>query len=349
MAKIILLVFVHGFKGGKDTFGSFPDELVETLNTKKLEAAQVEYRGLVYPAYDTRGNFVLAVTKLREWTLGKVIDLEAELGTRNPMLTPNTYVVYLGHSMGGLVASDVAVQLHEEAPLPGQLFPRILGLVCLDSPMLGIAPSLWTNQATDLLSKGQSWYNTATTFGALSSGLLASKTAEKRQIKDTPAAKSSAWGWKAIAAASTAGALVAAGAGYASKDHLARGFSWITDHIEFISILRDEAGLSKRTVAVNSIDCIQFVCFYTVIPKTPTTATDRTFVVLPKGALLKSRWIQQENKEARDEIAAHTSMFRTSNTGYITMLEQISALLNRWQSESMFIKLPEVDDNGQED
>ncbi|ORY80923.1 hypothetical protein BCR37DRAFT_60094 [Protomyces lactucae-debilis] len=338
MAKVVLLIFIHGFKGGKDTFGHFPEELAQKLNAQESTGPDdtttaVEYRALIYPAYDTRGNFALAVAKLREWVLEKVIDAESELGTRNPMLTPSTHVVLLGHSMGGLVASDATIQLNSEAPLPGQLFPRVVGVICLDSPMLGIAPSLWTNQATDLLNKGSSWYNTATTLTALSSGLLASKTAEKRQIKDSPASASS-WGWKSIAAASAAGALVAAGAGYASKEHLARGFTWITDHLEFISILRDEAGLSQRTVAVNSIDSVHFACFYTAIPPTSGTASDRTFVVLPKGQLLKSRYIRQENREARDEVAAHTTMFRDVNSGYTTMLEQATSLIAEWQAAS---------------
>lgn len=338
--KTVLLVFVHGFQGGKDSFAQFPQELESQLQ-KQVDLADVKFRAIVYPPYDTKGDFNLAVSKLRDWIQNLVIDLESESGASSPILNQSVKVVLLGHSMGGLVSADVILDVHAEyAPAP--LFPGIVGLVALDSPMLGLAPTLWTNGVDGLFKKGKTVYESASSIAALGSGLFASKVMEARSdqklIEEKEGKKSSGLGWKSIAAISAAGALAAGGALYSQKETIGRGYTWITDHLEFISTLRATEQLSQRTVKVNSIEQVKFSCYYTILTskKSILTGGDRTFVVLPKGELLKSRFHAQENSLAEDEVAAHTSMFVPSmNSGYEQMRNDVAADIHAWTREAL--------------
>ncbi|TGJ65433.1 hypothetical protein EYR41_009400 [Orbilia oligospora] len=62
--RTLLLVFIHGFKGGDDTFGLFPEHLQQTLQ-KFLP--NIGVKSVVYPRYETRGNLPAAVKCFREW------------------------------------------------------------------------------------------------------------------------------------------------------------------------------------------------------------------------------------------------------------------------------------------
>lgn len=352
--KTVLLVFIHGFKGGSDTFASFPTDLEHKLQVALEDCADVSYRSLVYPAYDTKGNFKLAVSKLRDWLQNTVIDMESERGTASPTLNGSVKVILLGHSMGSLVAADAIIEIHAESA-PAPLFPNIIGLFALDSPMLGLAPSLWTNGADGLLQKGKSLYDNAAAISALGSGLFASKAMhqseqkkKQKEIEAPPPKKDDAsgsttsggfFGWKSIAAISAAGALAAGGALYTQKDNIGRGFSWITDHLEFIGTLRRTEELSQRTVQVNSIPKVKFSCYYTLLKaKSVVDGGPRTFIVLPKGDLLKSRFHAQENASAADEVGAHTTMFqRDRNSGYDDLMRGVVAETLTWVDEAMAV------------
>lgn len=325
--------FADHCAGGLDTFDAFPKELETALNDG-ASSSEVEYRALVYPPYDTKGNFKLAVSKLRDWLQETVIDIESERGTASPTINASVKVILLGHSMGGLIGSDVLIDIHDEYA-PAALFPDIIGIVALDSPMLGLAPSLWTNGADGLFQKGKSFYESASTLTAIGSGLFATKVANQKAIEEKKT--SAGFGWKSIAAMSAAGVVAAGGALYAQKDTIGRGFSWITDHLEFIGTLRRPEELSQRTVKVNSIEGVKFSCYYTLLTskKSVLDGGDRRFVVLPKGDLLRSRFHPQENPNAADEVAAHTSMFnKDANAGYPTMLDNITTELSAWVDEA---------------
>lgn len=339
--KTILLVFVHGYQavyqGGKNSFSDFPQELESHLS--KSSNADVEYRSMVYPPYDTKGDFKLAVSKLRDWVQNTVIDLESQRETASPTINQSVKVILLGHSMGGLVSSDAILDIAEEYS-PAPLFPGIIGLIALDSPMLGLAPTLWTNGVDGLYKKGKTVYESASNIAALGSGLFASKVVEAQAEQKAIEEKKSGGklGWKSIAAISAAGALAAGGALYSQKATLGRGYAWITDHLEFIGTLRATEQLSQRTVKVNSIDNVKFSCYYTLLTskKSILTGGDRTFVVLPKGELLKSRFHAQENSLAEDEVAAHTGMFSLrTNSGYEQMRNDIAAEIQTWVREMM--------------
>jgi hypothetical protein len=60
----ILLVFIHGFKGGDDTFGRFPPHLAAILGYALPHFTVIQ---VTYPRFETRGDLKEAVSNFREW------------------------------------------------------------------------------------------------------------------------------------------------------------------------------------------------------------------------------------------------------------------------------------------
>jgi pimeloyl-ACP methyl ester carboxylesterase len=166
--KTLLLTFIHGFKGGEDTFGATGEftEHLASLVTAALGPGAPTVRTLVYPTYETRGDLAECVARFRDWLQEKVIDLEVAAGTPSPTVGPGVRVVLIGHSMGGIVAAETAIALADEqvishdddddddkaneagAPSGGKdhvsslMFPYIQGVLAFDTPYLGIAPGV---------------------------------------------------------------------------------------------------------------------------------------------------------------------------------------------------------------
>ncbi|KLU81222.1 hypothetical protein MAPG_00315 [Magnaporthiopsis poae ATCC 64411] len=104
MKKTLLLCFIHGFKGGDDTFGTgFPERLRELVAE---QLPKVNVRVIVYPKYETRGDLAECVDRFRDWLLEKVIDIEVNSGTPSPTIDPSVRTILIGHSMGGIVAAE---------------------------------------------------------------------------------------------------------------------------------------------------------------------------------------------------------------------------------------------------
>lgn len=115
MRKTLLLVFIHGFKGGEDTFGSFPEHL-RALVSHALP--KIDIVAVTYPKFDTRGELKECVGRFREWLQNKVIDLEVARSTPSPTIDPSVHVLLVGHSMGGIVGAEAIMLLASEQPLP---------------------------------------------------------------------------------------------------------------------------------------------------------------------------------------------------------------------------------------
>ncbi|KAL4790824.1 hypothetical protein BDV19DRAFT_382014 [Aspergillus venezuelensis] len=187
MKKTLLLVFIHGFKGGDDTFGNFPQHL-QTLLSRKLPNICVTT--LVYPKYETRGDLKETVHAFREWLQNQVIDLEVENETASPTVDPSVHVFLVGHSMGGIVAADTLLLLASEQPIPARtspqsshhkfdedaedtagasstnfsesgsfMFPHVQGVFAFDTPYLGIAPGVVSYGAEGHYKNITSTYN----------------------------------------------------------------------------------------------------------------------------------------------------------------------------------------------
>ena len=173
MRKTLLLVFIHGFKGGEDTFGTFPEHL-RALLTHALPKINVV--ALTYPRYETRGDLRECVARFREWLENKVIDIECEQKTPSPTIDPAVHTILVGHSMGGIVAAETLLLLANEKQIPKTssagnstttsppskptsssnkaqspaadsddvsfMFPHLQGMLAFDTPFLGLAPEM---------------------------------------------------------------------------------------------------------------------------------------------------------------------------------------------------------------
>ncbi|KAL3480399.1 hypothetical protein BJX99DRAFT_28807 [Aspergillus californicus] len=249
--KTLLLVFIHGFKGGDDTFGSFPLKIKENLN-RKLTAISVET--VVYPKYETRGSLQESVNTFREWLQNQVIDLEVSNRTPSPTVDPSVHVFLVGHSMGGIVAAETLLLLASEQPIPARtspqasqhqsnggseddatadstylgesssfMFPHIQGVFAFDTPYLGIAPGVVSYGAEGHYKTITTTYNTfsevAGLFGLGANNASNNATPTPQDAKQLPHAPDDAaatpswqrWGRYAMFAG-TAGAVAAGGA-----------------------------------------------------------------------------------------------------------------------------------------
>ena len=91
----LLVVYIHGFIGNDDSFHSFPYHVHIALK-EKIAATHVVH-SKIYPRYKTYKAFHLARDNFSEW-----------LSVHE---TPDTDVILVGHSMGGLLAADVVLMV----------------------------------------------------------------------------------------------------------------------------------------------------------------------------------------------------------------------------------------------
>lgn len=154
--------------------------------------------------------------------MNKVIDLEVAAGTSSPTIDPSVRVILVGHSMGGIVAAETAIELSSDKPIHGStdpavedpkldhrtadsaplhrppspsslMFPYIQGVLGFDTPYLGIAPAVFAHgveghyaTASAALSQLSSL---ASLLGAKGAQAQSNATTQKRQIAALPAPK----------------------------------------------------------------------------------------------------------------------------------------------------------------
>ncbi|KAG9190790.1 hypothetical protein G6011_08878 [Alternaria panax] len=112
----LMLVFIHGFMGNETSFRSFPAH-VHNLVTITLAESHVVHTK-IYPRYKSRDSLEIARDNFSTWLA--------------PHEDEWTDVVLLGHSMGGLLAADIALVFRH----------RIIGIVNFDVPFLGMHPGI---------------------------------------------------------------------------------------------------------------------------------------------------------------------------------------------------------------
>lgn len=124
----LLIIYIHGFMGSDASFQSFPAHVHRYLKIALSDTHVIHSK--IYPRYKTYKALDVARDNFSLWL--------------EPHESPTTDVVLIGHSMGGLLAADVALMPSKNQNRVGYFAHRILGTVGLDAPYLGLHPSIIT-------------------------------------------------------------------------------------------------------------------------------------------------------------------------------------------------------------
>ncbi|OCF60384.1 hypothetical protein L486_00017 [Kwoniella mangroviensis CBS 10435] len=160
---LLLLVWVHGFKGNDVTFESFPERISHLLATTH-PSLKVESR--VFPAYQTRGELTAATLAFVDWLTELVVNLENDHGAGGG--AGKAKVVLMGHSMGGLLIADAARDIASNTREGDMMWPRIVGILAFDTPYLGLHPHTFKHHLSQAASYVDQARNIASTVGMLS-------------------------------------------------------------------------------------------------------------------------------------------------------------------------------------
>ncbi|KAL8673331.1 MAG: hypothetical protein Q9168_002255 [Polycauliona sp. 1 TL-2023] len=132
----LLLIYVHGFTGNETSFQNFPTHVHDLIGERLGHVYTVQ--SIVYPKYKSRKKIEFARDEFSSWLREHESD--------------KTDLILLGHSMGGLLAAEVALlPLSSYSAIP--LRHRILGTLNLDAPFLGIHPGIVASGISSLFRK----------------------------------------------------------------------------------------------------------------------------------------------------------------------------------------------------
>lgn len=239
-----------------------------------------------------------------------------------------TKIVLCGHSMGGLLAADALLAFVNSRPdKNAPLWPNIIACIAFDTPYLGLHPAVFKNSATKAVEYAGAARTVVSDVFSLFGRKGASSTVSGQPPLAITAAPTAESGWAkwAPAAYAVGGALVAgaaAGTAYYRRDDIGSGYSWATDHMNYVRSLWDEEALRKRMRDLNDVQVhlgVTFRSFYTLLPPAPPSfSSPRTFAILPqRTSPIAAHFLPARNHQAADEIQAHTNMFNPrSNDGY---------------------------------
>ncbi|TID18315.1 hypothetical protein E2P81_ATG06246 [Venturia nashicola] len=368
MKKTLLLVFIHGFKGGDDTFASFPSYL-RVLLTHALPKISIEQ--VQYPKFDTRGDLLQ----------NKVIDLEVANGTPSPTVDPSVHVVLIGHSMGGIVAAETVLSIKQDQPVSSSgmlkaeantfMFPYVQGILAFDTPYLGIAPGVVAHGAQEHWNTASAAYgaytSVASAFGLNAANETAKGNEQAQKVSqeaskmitsgpssDEDAAAVPAWSkWGKYAMfAGAAGAVAAGGAAaYMKRDALTEGAKWMGSHLEFVGCLARSQELKARVDKILQLEqenSFAFANLYTCLGQAVegkkglasqiSGPKERTFCILPEPSnKARPYFYPMINDKATAETNAHMQMFTPrDNPGYYAMSEKAKELISSWMQNTWY-------------
>ncbi|KAH6688419.1 hypothetical protein F5X68DRAFT_168281 [Plectosphaerella plurivora] len=232
MPRILLLCFIHGFKGNDDTFHEFPYDLKKEVS-RHLPDQRIE--SVVYPTYETKGELAQATEAFLGWLKERVMDVrKTHLEKPWPPHDRDVGVILVAHSMGGFVAADtlfLALKERDESDAADKpLFPLIQGILTFDTPYNGLARSMFVYGAFSNYQKVSSVFNVMTALGAAApAGLrsLATQRASRSAALSASSSRSNP-GWKAwqliAVRTGTVGAIAAGGvAAYVHREAIMKG------------------------------------------------------------------------------------------------------------------------------
>ena len=91
----LLIIYIHGFLGNDQSFRSFPAHVHALLANLLADSHVIHSK--IYPRYKTYRSVDVARDNFSEWL--------------RPHESPNTDVILVGHSMGGILAADVVLMV----------------------------------------------------------------------------------------------------------------------------------------------------------------------------------------------------------------------------------------------
>ncbi|KAK4039505.1 hypothetical protein C8A01DRAFT_47068 [Parachaetomium inaequale] len=222
MKRILLLAFLHGFKGSEFTFADFPAHLKDIVANNLPDH---EVTSVVYPKYETRGELAQSTAAFLEWLKERVMELrKAHLDNPWPPNDRNVGVILVAHSMGGFVATDCLFHILDEhrqnESSGGPIFPLIQGILAFETPLNGLARSMFVYGAFSNYQKVSNVFNIMTALSAATPAAL-SRLASKRAIgtatgriakRGSSSSSSPAWkAWQLIAMRTGTVGVIAAG------------------------------------------------------------------------------------------------------------------------------------------
>ncbi|KAB5513323.1 hypothetical protein GE09DRAFT_1162527 [Coniochaeta sp. 2T2.1] len=233
--RVLLLCFIHGFKGNDDTFHHFPEDLKKTISSN-LNDEHIE--SVVYPRYETKGELAESTEAFLGWLKERVMEVrKSHLATPWPPNDRNVGVILVAHSMGGFVAVDTLFRIlndRQASDSPSSpMFPLIQGILTFDTPFNGLARSMFVYGAFSNYSKVSNVFNVMTAMAAAAPASIARlglKQSAKRAAGGLGKTKSSnpAFAtWQLVAVRTgTVGAIAAGGvAAYMHRKQILEGLS----------------------------------------------------------------------------------------------------------------------------
>ncbi|KAE9962412.1 hypothetical protein BLS_000350 [Venturia inaequalis] len=338
MKKTLLLVFIHGFKGGDDTFASFPSLQNKVID---LEVAN----GTPSPTVDPSVHVVLI-----GHSMGGIVAAETVLSIKQDQPV----------SSSGMLKAEANTFM----------FPYVQGILAFDTPYLGIAPGVVAHGAQEHWNTASAAYgaytSVASAFGlnaandttkgneeAQKVSQQASKMITSGPSKDGDAAAVPAWSkWGKYAMfAGAAGAVAAGGAAaYMKRDTLTEGAKWMGSHLEFVGCLARLQELKTRVAKIVQLEqenSFAFANLYTCLgqaveekkgPASQISGPERTFCILPDpNSKARPYFYPMINDKATAETNAHMQMFTPrDNPGYYAMSEKAKELISLWMQNTWY-------------
>ncbi|KAL4981954.1 hypothetical protein BDW68DRAFT_195888 [Aspergillus falconensis] len=242
----LLLIYVHGFLGSEDSFHNFPREVHDLLKAS-LAQTHTTYTK-IYPRYKTRGPIHVARDNISQWL--------------SPHMAPDLDVILLGHSIGGLIAADVA--LAESCATTGRhpnsdLNHQFVGLVAFDTPFLGLHPRVIATAAGRVFDRKAKNESRRTSQSTTHSRItIDDPTFDPRLTNDVE--RTQRRGWDA------ARHFLSKHSGHLSRSVLQYVFSYY-DHVgclnDYFGLLRRHKRLCRWATSDESGGRVRFVNYYT--------------------------------------------------------------------------------------
>ncbi|KAI0533050.1 hypothetical protein GGR58DRAFT_138230 [Xylaria digitata] len=135
----LLVIYIHGFMGNDASFQSFPAHVHKYLKLSLSDSHFVHSK--IYPRYKTYKSIEIARDNFSTWL--------------EPLESPKTDIILIGHSMGGLLAADIVLKppTQQQHHQHSHFKHRILGVVNLDAPLLGMHPGIIVSGISSLFRK----------------------------------------------------------------------------------------------------------------------------------------------------------------------------------------------------